>query len=173
MFSGKNVIGETLHTTISIFTNQAVSNAFFTHSGEVVSEETHPAVIDARTTSLKLRERTDGRMSFCNASSKIIRFKTFRTSGNTDIFMVEEAIGANLLADVVAVLVLAELALVDLGTLGLGGRVEIEAFDAVEAVGGGSGALSAGRLADFALAVESVVGGRTSADAGIEVQVAQ
>ena len=120
MFSGKNVIGETLHTTISIFTNQAVSNAFFTHSGEVVSEETHPAVIDARTTSLKLRERTDGRMSFCNASSKIIRFKTFRTSGNTDIFMVEEAIGANLLADVVAVLVLAELALVDLGTLWLG-----------------------------------------------------
>ena len=34
--------------------------------------------------------------------------------------MVEEAIGANLLADVVAVLVLAELALVDLGTLWLG-----------------------------------------------------
>ena len=78
-----------------------------------------------------------------------------------------------MLADIVAVLVLAELALVGPGTLGLGGRVEIEAFDAVEAVGGGSGALSAGRLADFALAVESVVGGRTSADAGIEVQVAQ
>ena len=73
------------------------------------------------------------------------------------------------MADVVPVLVLAELALVGPGALGLGGWIEGEALDAVEAVGGGSGAFSAGRLAEFALAVEGVVGGRTSADAGIEV----
>ena len=143
------------------------------HPGGSVAEEAHPAVIDTGTALLELGEGADGRVGSCNAPSKSIGLEAIRASHHTHCFIIEEAIGANLLADIVAVLVLTELALVGPGTLGLGGRVEIEAFDAVEAVGGGSGALSAGRLADFALAVESVVGGRTSADAGIEVQVAQ
>ena len=77
------------------------------------------------------------------------------------------------MADIVPVLVLAELALVGPGALGFGGWIEGEALDAVEAVIGGSRAFSAGRLAELALAVEGIVGGRASADAGIEVQVAQ
>ena len=169
----RDVVGVTLDTTGSILATHAVGYTLLAHPGDSVAEEAHPAVVDTGTALLELGEGADGRVGSCNAPSEGIGFKTIGAPHHAHCLVVEEAVGADSLADIVPVLVLAELALVGPGALGLGGWIEGEALEAVEAVGGGSGAFSAGRLAEFTLAVEGVVGGRTSADAGIEVQVAQ
>ena len=131
-----DVVGVTLYTAGSILTTHAVGDALLTHPISTISEETHPTVTNTGTALLELGESADGRVSFCNTSSKSIEFETFGASHHAGCLVVEEVVRADSLADFIPVFVLTELAWVGSGTSGLGCWVEGEALNAVEAVSG-------------------------------------